>query len=173
MQLPKPVADAVLHAVHAHPDDVDAQTEAAQAAVRGLPDFRAHVAAIVDAAVVEAVYDARSAINKDAKKSVYSGPAKVEIGASAMINAVSRSVTLFDLNIGGKTLGDMTGADLLPVAESERSRANGILANAELLTRLRGRVKDDQRVRDAVSLKWVNEAWKAIEVQFFGRAADA
>jgi hypothetical protein len=135
-------------AARACPNDIDAAAERAEAELRRREDFASLVAELVRRAVREAIHRARHEMTRAAKGRAYGGPAKV-LAASAAVEAVCAS-WYDNYCIGRRTLGDLLGEELEPLACDEEARARGCADNARLLRWLREKVKDGQRVRDAV-----------------------
>lgn len=173
MDIPQSVIEAVRAATIANLRDVSAAIPAAVAAVRALPDFDEVCAALVDHAVQELVYRERGSLNASiAREAAYTGPPKVNVAASEAVQRVAESV--YNLSMGGKRLGDLTGLELDAVAEGEDEKARGHAVNAALARWCRGKVADEQSVRKAIPLAELRRAYVRIQKQHGrgeGRAA--
>lgn len=163
MELPDYVAEIVDKMTLDNLDDIDEAARLAEEEIRAMPDFKRVIApALVTLAITELVYRSRCANNVKLKRE--NGPEPVvpnKVGISDSVAHIYKSV--YDLCIGRKTLGNMTGAELTEVAHSERAIAAGHSFNAALCERLRPLVGDDQCVRDAVSEKKLKAIWNQIQ----------
>jgi hypothetical protein len=148
--------------------DVTEAIARARLAVRGMDGYATFVTQLVDAAVQGIVYDLRHQDNIRIRKARndYGAPAKVEVGKSPIVRAVTSA---YEYRIGGNVLGNLLGEELVPLAEQEEGLAAGHAVNARLLRELRTRVKNGQRVRDAVSEKLLRTRMSAILDELTGR----
>lgn len=146
------VVAVVRKAVAKHGDDVQVAVGEAIKLVRKLPSFETFVSELVDQQVRRMVYDERHSQNIRLRAAVRSGgnvesQQKVNIAKSKTVLAESRWFGLF---IGGMTLGNIAGADLVPLAEKEESLASGHQFNALLLRKLSSKVPEGKTVREAI-----------------------
>jgi hypothetical protein len=154
------IREAIRKAVGRH-REVDAQILAAQRAVRGLPEFESYRESLVDDAIQREVYEVRSEENRAIRRSnpeTQSFP-KVKVGESRTVR--DAYAHLYEMNVIGKQLGDLTGEELEPAAAQDEEAANGRLARARLFRSLRKVVADGKKVRDAVSGKKLERLYEA------------
>lgn len=169
MNFPESVLNVAKLAAQKHADDVSAAVDEAERQIRRLPEFGDLVAALVRQAVQTLVYNERhrSNVRMRAEAGEYGRPAKVNVGASAAVNAVIESLYLY--RIAGTTLGLVRGADLAGIAASENAQANGHIFNARLCSELSALVPAEKAVQDAVSERKLRSIFDKIRRQ--GEAA--
>jgi hypothetical protein len=151
------------------PHDIDAAVAHALAAVKNHECYAAWVDELVARAVREAVHRARHEMTRVAKSSAgdYGGPAKVTGTGRAVLAVYASWYDTFC--IGNRTLGDLLGEELDTLASDEDGRARGHAMNARMARWLRAprkdgtpRVRDGQRVREAVPEATARRAWENI-----------
>lgn len=176
IEVPSCITETVRDAARSHIGNIEGAIRAATAAVRELEGFEDIVPTLVDLAVQELVYRARTAnnaaISNEIMRPAYTGPAKVNVGGSAAVNRVALSV--YNHAIGGARLGDLTGADLERIAETETEIARGHAFNAALCRWCASKgVKPDQRVRDVIQRGDLERAFRRLKAKADNRAAKA
>lgn len=166
MELSPAILNAVRTATAENISDIEKQKSSAIAAVRGLVNFCDLSDALIDFAIQNLVYEARGLISDTvARMSRNPNPPahqKVNVYACPAFQKVAHNV--FNLMMGGKRLGDLTGKDLDRIAEQERDIAAGHIINSELAVWARSKgVRDDQRVEDVLSSKAVERKLRDLE----------
>jgi hypothetical protein len=149
---PAEVLTIVKMAVQKHSDPAEAVAQA-ERQIRALPTFASLFDTLVRSAVTELVYDHRHLANVAMRRQAgqYGKPGKVVVGASESVNKVYESY--YRYRIGATMLGNLTGAELLVVAQTERALAGGHLFNARLCEELGVLVPEEKAVQDVVSEK--------------------
>ncbi len=162
MEFPEEVYDTVKEAVEANHLDLPAALAQAEEAIRNLDCYGELIDTLVHNAIQDLVYRERHVHNVRVKTAAkaYGTEAKVKTAASATVQRVHDS--LFSYYIAGKTLGQLRGEELDTVAASEEARGNGHHFNARVCRRLRGMVRDEQSVKEAVSEKRLRAIWKEV-----------
>lgn len=162
MEIPECLNEMARDAALKWPDDIGAAAREAERVMRERTDFdTVAVPVLVSLAVQELVYRARVGTNDIIKGRFYGGPAKVSRADSEEVQAAYADIYAYC--VGGKTLGELDGAELPDLREQEVGRANGHMANADLLAWLVPRVKVGQKVREAVKRKQLETAFKRFQ----------
>lgn len=163
MKFPDSVIKAVQAAAETHGDDIPTAVQTAEDAVRALPEFDTLTSSLIHKAVQELVYEYRRMVNQGMRRGEWgqqeSQPSARD--ASGAVEEVYRSC--FDYFIGRKTLGVILGKELEGIAAKERATSDGHLFNAALCEELRGMVKDEQTVKDAVSETKLRRLFKKLK----------
>lgn len=150
---PDEVNQVIDDAVRQYPDDIDTAVDVAVEDIMSLPCFKNIRNDLFRSAIRSLIHDKRHSINVSIKHaaSKYGGPAKVKYASSEAVNRVSASC--YDYSIGSRSLGSMTGVELLEVRESELAIAKGHQVNATLCERLSKIVPPEKTVRESVTEK--------------------
>lgn len=151
---PNSVVNAVETATEKHPNDIPAAVEMAVIKIKQLPEYNDLVDRLVTNAVRDMIYDVRHVANVRMKRQTgyYGKPAKVKPGDTPTVNLVYESV--YNYHIAGTTLGELKGADLPALRESEHAIAEGHRFNSELLAWLVDqKIPEDKKVCEAVPAK--------------------
>lgn len=161
----------VQRAVGKYPDSVPDATDASIRMMRDEPAFEGWRESLVRQAVTQMVYDVRHRVNTEIRSATggYGGPAKVTAGAA--VGRVARS--LYTYMIAGKTLGNLLGEELSPIADAERSRASGHLFNARLCESLSLLVTKGKTVRDCVGERKLRQVFDALSQDEASRSSVA
>lgn len=149
-KFPQSVAEIITRVTEANGNEVSRAVEQAVTAITALPEFPELVNTLITEEVRNLVYAERhrvdvkmrnqSGVYALRRQQVVAGPATAE---------VYRSV--YGYYIGGRMLGDLTGAELVEVAQRERSAARGHTFNAALAEWLvQNGVPANRQVRDAI-----------------------
>ena len=151
-----------------NPGDPAAATMQAEAAIRALPEFAASVDAMVTDTIRAGIYAARHRANVAIKRaSGQYGQAAIVDNASPVVARVYESV--YQYRIGGRTLGTLSGAELIDVANREAATADGHRFNAELCKWLAERVPPDKLAKDVVSEAVVAKEFERLRRRSCGR----
>ena len=163
MEFPESVLRAVERAADNHPADIQKAIDAAEKAIRRLPEFETLVADLVRSAVQEMVYDARHSSNVTMRRLAgeYGGPAKTVSGDSAAVTRAAES--LYCYRIAGTVLGSVLGEQLGDIAASELAKADGHAFNGRLCLRLKAMVPKEKQVRECVSEKRLMTVFKEVQ----------
>jgi hypothetical protein len=132
-------------------NDVPAAAEQALNEIKAMPGYAAMAEALVRQAVRDLVYAARHEMNRSIKHAsgdyARRSTRKVQAYSPAVAEA-HRSV--YDLCIGGTTLGNLVGREVVGLLSKTRSMIAGHRLNEELLGWLSTRVPPDKTVRESV-----------------------
>jgi hypothetical protein len=142
-------------AVDAYPDDIAKATESVLKAAKRKAWFADLVDELLRRAVMTLIHATRHERNKEIRKAHgdYSNAAEMTEGTRAArekVGQIARGVMAY--MIAGKTLGVMTGADLVATAGAESERASGHTFNAKLCRKLAKTVKGETMVKQKFSL---------------------
>ena len=156
----QPLFDLCRDAALANPESIETAVDAALVAAAELPEWGNCADALVRRAITEMVGTARHNANvaMRSQSGEYDTRAKVVAGEAA--GKVYRSHYLY--LIAGKTLGQLTGAELLTTAEAEENRASGHIFNAKLCRKLAELTPDDKTVSESVSQRKMQSIWKSL-----------
>lgn len=139
-----------------HANSIETAVDRLARWVRGRDWFPKWESELVGAQCRNAIHDARHRHNVATRKDMNGGQSKV--GISAAIGELSGKLLAY--NIGGRTLGVITGEELDELRTSERERAAGHRFNAVLCEKLRPLVQDDKTVAECVSSEQLMKVWK-------------
>lgn len=177
MEIPTFIREAIREVCLKHRSSAALSCDEAIKAVRTLPEFETAREALIDHAIHEVVWSIRGelttavvsqAVNPPTPaKAPYTGEPKVGLLNSDAFIEHTRSV--YNMMMGGKTLGDLTGAEVKAIAEVETEKARGHTQNAELARWLGDRVKDKQTVREAVPADEIAKELRSIERKLAAR----
>lgn len=177
MEIPTFVREAIREVCLKHRSSAALSCDEASKAVRALPEFEAAREALIDHAIHEVVWSIRGelttavvsqAVNQPTPVQVpYTGEPKVNLLRSAAF--IEHTQSVYNMMMGGKTLGDLTGAEVKAIAEVEREKVRGHQQNTELLDWLGDRVKDKQTVRQAVRAADIAKELRNIERKLAAR----
>jgi hypothetical protein len=162
IQIPPSVLAAVKLANEQHPGDVAAALAAAEAAVKGLPEYASYVEMLVRHSLMTSLYAVRHQRNVQVKREAkaYSPPAKVTGGGPTVTQVYT---SLFSYQIGGRTLGLLKAQDLDALIEEGNAAINGWAFNVRLCSKLKAYVRDDNTVADTVTEQKLRAIWKEAE----------
>ena len=163
MPYPDEVLRIARDASRKYPDDIDTATNVAEREVRRLDCFADLVDQLVRSTVRALICDYRHHDNRILRKArgQYGGPAKVVSGDSKAVQQIA--MTVYEHRIAGMTLGNLLGEQLLPIANSEATRADGHKFNAILCRKLSVLVDAQERVRDVVPESKLVEIFRAAQ----------
>jgi hypothetical protein len=180
MEIPSCVRDAIRPLVTLG-FEVGAEKSAAVQAVRALPEMAEAPASgtvagvLIDHAIEQVVYALRCELTTATKKpgadqepepapadlfsepdpapavQPYTGPAKVQALNSESVRRAFASI--YEMRVGGSKLGELTRADLAKWEDDSRSHERGWAVRRELAAWLKTRLKDGQKVSEAVPAK--------------------
>lgn len=152
MEFPESILSKCREASRKHANDIPKAIEEAERNIRALPEFREWAGSLITQAISDLVYAARHTDNQAIKRrnGSYGGQAKVNPAASSEVKRLYDD--LYQYRIGGRTLGDLKGSELKPIADHERSIAANHTLNALLLESLikEPGFDEDKPVRDFV-----------------------
>lgn len=153
-EYPESVAKIVSNAVSRYRDDCERATEFAKARICLLPEYQELVDGMITDAVRHLVNDKRHNLNVAINRAAgaYSKPTE-QADVTALNAAASASVNYFNYFIAGRTLGDLSGAELPELADIEHEKGIGCFRNESILRALAPLVKGDKTVREAVKPK--------------------
>jgi len=153
MDYPREVFEIVRQCCDKYPQSVATAVERATKLIKAMPVYDDLIDLLIRNAIQDLVYDARHYANVANKKQMglYGGPGKVVSGRSRTVNRIADSVYLW--RIGGTVLGKLLGKELIPIAESESSIADGHAFNARLCQALAPLVAEDKTVEQCVPEK--------------------
>lgn len=111
---------------------------------------------ILRVAMLQAIYDCRSASNKR----IFSAPSPpvadvVPVGRGAAADVATDSY--LNMNVCGRRLGDLLGNDLDDMAARLTAVGQGWMMRGKLLRAIRKLVPDDKRVEDCISNEKIGE----------------
>ncbi len=138
-------------AVDKHLDSIEDATEAVLKKTGRVAWFEKLKDELTRRAIAGMIHDTRHRINVAMRTASgdYGGPATVTAGAAS--GRIAQGVMAY--LIGGKTLGMLTGDELVNTADAEAERASGHQFNARLCRELARTVKGDTLVRQKFSVK--------------------
>lgn len=147
------VSDIISSSVQNYPTDMKKALEESLERIKRLPNYRSLVEDLIKGHVQTMIYEARHRQNVRIRRETgqYGQPSKVKVGESKEVRDSYMSCYLYF--IGGMTLGQMTGDDLVEIALGEKMKAEGHMYNVKLLEAIQPFVKSDQRVQDAIPEK--------------------
>jgi hypothetical protein len=163
---PKEWAALAAECLERHADNIPACVEELERVLKDRPEYEGWQAQLVTYAIRRLVHESRHRRSKCIKQAagMYGQEAAVHVGRSKAAQVANSC--LYNLCIGGVTLGSLLGRDLGRVADSERRVGNGHLLNAAFLEALAPLVPSDRCVRDAVSAKRLLAVWMSCKEQF-------
>lgn len=160
MRVPADILAAVKRSESRNKNDIDAAVADAKAAITQLSSYQPFVDDLITSAIRHMVQDIRHAETRTVKinAELYGTKGKVSGADSKSVQDIAND--LYHIRIAGRTLGTMRGSELTEIADGERERGRGHLANAELCTKLRELVPDDKTVRQAVRASKLLSIWR-------------
>ena len=149
-------------------NDIQLATEEACRGIKELDNYEEIIEGLLLMAVKELIYRERQTILRTIKKSVgkYDSVPKISIGKSGAVRKIYQSI--YNMTIGGKTLGVMTGDEVLATALQERNQGNGKLVNATFLEKLGRIVPSNRTVKQSVPESKVRELFREARVEIYG-----
>jgi hypothetical protein len=167
---PDEVLSAVKEAVAKCPENLDKSISEAERAVKSLPGFSSYSDGLVSQAIAGIVYQVRRSRTSSIKRLA----AKPEAVADRLSDGVRRAFrSAYEYFIAGRMLGNILGSELPDIALTERKKANGVLANVELLDRLADIVPENKTVKQVVSQKKLLQMIKAAQKKYKTELAGA
>ena len=141
---------AARHAVEQHPGDIQEAVDCAEKLIRALPEFRLQIDLFVRSSVQDLVYRSRSLSNAKVRMGCadHAGRPKVIVGHSQGVK--DAYAEYYGYFVAGKTLGNILGEELLPLADAEQGTGEGFLYRARLLRLLSPLVAKGKTVRQCV-----------------------
>ena len=132
-------------------NDIDVAVDAALARVKQLPNYQVLTERLIRDAVKDLVHDARHQVNKGIKqrRGEYTQPINAPVKMTQTVQEVYQSY--YNYCIGSRTLGSLTGAELLEVADQQEKQAKGFVFNSTLCRKLATVVPPDRTVKEVVS----------------------
>lgn len=137
-------------AVDTHPDSIEDAIEAVLKKANRVAWFEKLKDELIRRAIAKLIHDTRHQINVAMRSASgeYGGPATVTAGAAS--GRIAQGVMAY--LIAGKTLGMLTGDELVETADSESERASGHQFNVRLCRELAKTVKGANTVGQKFSL---------------------
>lgn len=166
MSLPQHVRTIVSAAAKKYPQCCNKATDQAMAQIHKLPDYKDIAEKLLWKAVQSLIYEQRASTVRIEKfgNGTHSIP-KVQrcTAGTAVINRKAQQLdNLFNLPAGGTTLGSLTGAELLSLADDEEAKADGHIANALFYRKLAAAVPKDKMVSQSVSMAKLKAIYRSI-----------
>lgn len=160
---PESVAKIVSAAVAKHRDDIDRAIETAKGRICLLPEYPELLDKLLIDAVRYLVLNKRHSLNIAMNRAagVYSQATGAK-DVSALNRAAAEAVNYFNYYIAGRTLGDLTGAELPEIADAEREKGVGCFRNESILRALVPLVKGDKTVRQSVKPKQLEAIFQRV-----------
>lgn len=150
MEYETEVLEIIRRAAARHANDIEKAAEVAERDIRRLPNFNELVEQLVKTAILRLVHLARASANVTIRRASGGNP-RVIVGDSEELRQIADECIYLNYCIGSQTLGMLTGAELVEVADSEEAVAEGHLFNVKLARYLKRLVPDDKRVKDVIS----------------------
>jgi hypothetical protein len=147
-------------AVDTYPDDIVKATKSVLKTAKRKPWFAALADELIRRAVMKLIHDNRHGKNVEMRtaRGDYGGPAKVTAGTAS--GRIAQGAMAY--MIAGKTLGMMTGDDLIATADSESEKASGHQFNVKLCRKLSKTVKGGTMVRQKFSLAKLTSLFESV-----------
>ncbi len=159
---PESILQIAREAAQRNGDDVSTAVDEAVTLIKATPEFEHLLEKMIRVAVSDMVYKARHQSNKIIKKEAgqYGGEPRVKTAGHSAVQASYTSV--YNYYLGGKTLGNLLGAELEQLARAEAAVAEGHMFNVNLLRRLSAMVPKDKLVRESVGEKKLRVLFKEL-----------
>lgn len=164
MNLSHQAADIARRAHESNPNDVSAAATQALAELQKLPDWQTLTTDLIVNAVRGLVHQARQQSNVQIRRDAgYYGQSAKVLATSETLTQIATSV--YDYCLGGRTLGNLTGAELPAIAAHEEAAAAGHGFNASLCRWLQGIVPAGETVKQAVPEARIREVFQRLRKQ--------
>lgn len=164
MELPPNFRKIINDAVERNRSDPVSAIDEAEEHFRNQDNFDTIVNQLVRKAVSDLIYQRRHDLTTEAKRVAreYGKGAKVKELGIGVQQAIK---TWYDsFYIGGKVLGELTGADVKKILRRQRRMVTGHLVNIQFLEWLdTQKLPQDARIRDTIKLEDAMQAYKRIE----------
>jgi hypothetical protein len=148
-------------AVDKHPDSIEDATEAVLKKANKVQWFDTLKDELIRRAIAKLIHDTRHHINVEMRTAHgdYGGPAKVTAGEAS--GRIAQGVMAY--LIAGKTLGMLTGDELVATADAESERASGHEFNTRLCRELAKTVKGEATVRQKFTLAKLTKVFQKVK----------
>ena len=141
-----------------YPNDIDKAVDMAVVATQKIKSYPKLVDGLVRSALRSYIHDVRHSNNESIRQGAMP---KVISGDSPALERVMMGAYLY--SIGGRSLGDIRGEELLDIAEAEEKRAHGHNFNARLCRRLAAIVAETATVQESIPENKLTKIFREVQ----------